>query len=201
MSVQSTAYAVAVQSSALDAFDLSEATIAAAASKAINKVAERARAASAKLIRTQVNFPAAYLSPAQNRLIVDRHARSEDLSAHIRGRHRPTSLARFATNPSATARRGARIIVQPGLSRFLPRAFFIPLRSGNADTKNNVGLAIRLPAGQSPSRAHKPKQIGNGLWLLYGPSIDQVFDDVAAEIAPDMAEALGDEFLRLMRLD
>ena len=122
-------------------------------------------------------------------------------SAIITGRQRPTSLARFASNARIGQQRGARVEVRPGSARFLPRAFFIPLRSGNVDTKNNVGLAIRLPAGQMPSRAYKPQPLGRGLWLLYGPSIDQVFDDVANDIAPETADFLGAECLRLMDID
>lgn len=194
-------YAVAVHSAALDDFDLSQPAIAQAASRAINRTTERFRAASARMIRSQVAFPPSYLAPSNNRLTIDKHAKAEDLSAYIRGRHRPTSLARFATTARAGGARGARVTVQPGLARFLPRAFFIPLRSGNTDTKNNVGLAIRLPAGQVPKIAFKPTLIGKGLWLLYGPSVDQVFDDVADEVGPEAADYLGEEFFRQMRLN
>ncbi len=194
-------YVVAVRSSALD--DIREMTprIKQAMLRAVNKTADRARPAAAREIRKQVAFPTSYLAPSQGRLSISKRANGEDLTAIITGRHRPTSLARFALNARTGGRRGARVVVQPGLATFLPRAFFIPLRSGNTETNNNLGLAIRLPEGQTPSRAYKPKLIGRGLWLLYGPSIDQVFDDVAEEQAPAHADFLALEFLRLMELD
>lgn len=191
---------VAVQSSALEDFNDLTPQMALNMARAINKTTERGRAAAAKLMRTQVGFSASYLSPSSGRLTIDSRANSEDLSASIRGRHRPTSLARFATT-ARRGQRGARITVQPGLARFLPKAFFVQLRSGNTDTRNNLGLAIRLPEGQRPGRAYKPTELFPGLWLLYGPSVDQVFDDVAEEISPDLADYLGNEFLRLMDLN
>lgn len=194
-------YMVAVQSTALDDLNEMTADMARNMVRAINKTVERGRAAAAKLMRDQVAFPASYLAPSGNRLTIDKRANGEDLSAVIRGRHRPTSLARFAAGSARPRQIGARITVQPGLATFLPRAFFIRLRSGNADLRNNMGLAIRLPEGQRPSRAYKPTELFPGLWLLYGPSVDQVFDDVADEISPELAEFLGDEFLRLQGLN
>lgn len=43
-------------------------------------------------------------------------------------------------------------------------------------------------------------KLGKGLYLLYGPSVDQVFRDVAKEISPDTADFLEAEFLRLVSL-
>lgn len=165
--------------------------------RAVNKTITWSRTQAAREIRKQVNFPVSYLSPSAGRLTVTQTATSNDISAIVTGRHRPTSLARFASNARAGFQTGARISVQPGLSRFLPRAFFVPLRSGNTDTKNNVGLAIRLPEGQRPDRAYKPTPLSRGTWLLYGPSVDQVFDDIAMEIAPAAADYLENEYFRL----
>jgi hypothetical protein len=167
---------------------------------AINETIDWARARAARDMRGQVAFPASYLGPAGGRLTITKKASDDDLAAIVTGRHRATSLARFATNARVGVRGGARVQVEPGLARFLPKAFFIPLRSGNTDTKNNVGLAIRLPDGKVPSRAYKPQRLGRGLWLLYGPSVDQVFDDVAEDISPEAAERLGDEYLRQLDL-
>jgi hypothetical protein len=152
-------------------------------------------------MRMQVAFSASYLSGQGGRLSITKRARRGSLESVITGRHRPTSLARFATNARRSRVPGARVEVKPGLATFLPRAFFVNLRSGNTDTKNNVGLAIRLPDGQRPDRAYKPTQLGKNLWLLYGPSIDQVFDDVATDISPGTVDQLEAEFLRLMGLN
>lgn len=195
------AYAVLVRSDTLDNFGEIGPSVQRNIARAVNTTAARARVAAAREIRAQVAFPAQYLSPSAGRLALTKKATASDPSAIIRGRHRPTSLARFARNAMSAGQTGARIEVQPGLSKFLPRAFFVPLRSGADGSSNNLGLAIRLREGQRPNRAYKPKLIGRNLWLLYGPSIDQVLDDVANEIAPDAGEFLAQEFLRLTDLD
>lgn len=194
-------YAVLVQSETIDRLGAVSEAVERNIARAVNRTIERARTAAAREIRQQVAFPARYLSPSEGRLAVTKKATAADPSAIVRGRHRPTSLARFAKNARSAGQTGARVEVQPGLARFLPRAFFLPLRSGADGSNNNLGLAIRLPEGQRPSRAYKPKLLGRNLWLLYGPSIDQVFDDVANEIAPDTSDFLEREFLRLVDLD
>lgn len=195
------AYAILVKSATIDALGDISPAIARNIARAVNKTADRARPEAVRQIRAQVAFPARYLSPSEGRLAIVKKASPSDPSAVIRGRSRPTSLARFARNARSAGQAGARIEVQPGLAKFLPRAFFIPLRAGSEGSNNNLGLAIRLPEGQRPRRAYKPKLIGRNLWLLYGPSIDQVFDDVANEIAPESADFLEHEFLRLIDLD
>lgn len=198
----SDAYVIAVQGlKSLDSIGDIPANIEMNAVRAINKTIERARSSAAREMRTQVAFTAGYLSGQSGRLSITRKARRGSLESVITGRHRPTSLARFASNARVSKVAGANVQVQPGLATFLPKAFFINLRSGNTDTKNNVGLAIRLPDGKRPSAAYKPTQLGRNLWLLYGPSVDQVLDDVAAEISPGVAVDLEAEFLRLMDLN
>lgn len=190
-------YAIAVQSDALNSLGEISPSIRKNLVRAVNKTIAWSRTQASRGLREQVNLPASYLSDKNGRLSITKRATGQDISAIVTGRHRPTSLARFATNAKQGGRRGARITVQPGLSRFLPRAFYVPLRSGNSDTKNNVGLAIRLPAGKTPSSAFKPTKLSRNTWLLYGPSIDQVFDDVAEEISPATADYLENEFFRL----
>lgn len=193
-------YAVFAQSSTIDSLGDISPAVKRNIARAVNKTIARARTASARGIQEQVNLPSRYLSGASGRLTITKQASPDDLSAVITGRHRPTSLARFA-RAGARGKVGARVTVQPGLTRILPRAFFVRLRSGNTDTLNNLGLAIRVPDGKRPNRAYKPTPLGRGLWLLYGPSVDQVFDDVAEDIQPDTADFLETEFLRLMELD
>jgi len=194
-------YVIAVQGlDALNGMAEVPAKIQMNAVRALNSTIDRARTGAARRIREQVDFPASYLAPSGGRLSVTKRAQSSDLEAVITGRHRPTSLARFAVGGGRTRKPGVRVQVKPGLATFLPKAFFINLRSGNTDTLGNRGLAIRLPAGKKPDRAYKPTPIGRGVWLLYGPAISQVFDDVAADIAPESTEYLEAEFLRLMDL-
>lgn len=167
-----------------------------AATRAVNRTADRARTASARAIRLQVNFPGNYLDPGQGRLNVVQYASSSDLSARIRGREEPTSLARFVVGgmPKPFAKGGVTVSVKPGAGALMPRAFIFPLKNGN------VGLAVRTN-GPKPSRAYLPKSIGKGLWLLYGPAVSQVFNTVREDIGPDQAQFMQDEFNRQMALN
>jgi hypothetical protein len=184
----------------LSAFDEVPENIARAARQAINRTVERARAAAAREIRRQVSFPAQYLSGNQGRLATTKKASGTDFEGIVTGRSRPTSLARFTTGEAS--RRGIKVTVEPGLARYLPKAFFIRLRAGSADieTRSNLGLAIRLPEGKVPSGAYRPKLIGTGLWLLYGPDVAQVFKTVAEDVSPESLDFLENEFARLLEL-
>lgn len=165
--------------------------------RAINKTAERARARSATEIRQQVAFSAQYLAPSGGRLTVTKQATRADLSSVITGRDRPTSLARFSSG-GATRGAGVRVEVAPGRSRYMKRAFLIKLRAGtgSVESKFNMGLAIRLRAGETIQNKKKAVKMEKGLYLLYGPSVAQVFRTVSQDIAPAMAQFLEGEFIR-----
>lgn len=195
------AYVIAVDGLKNLAADATPA-IAAKAAMAINKTIERSRAQAAREIRQQVAFSPSYLS-RPDRLGITKKASRTDLESIITGRHRPTSLATFSRGARVVGKRRRSYVdveVKPGLVQRLNGAFFVNLRTGNTDTKGNLGLAIRLPVGKRPDRAYKPTLVGKNLWLLYGPSIDQLFDDVANDISPQAADFLEAEFLRLMGL-
>lgn len=162
-----------------------------AAADAINKTADRARKASADEMRSQVNFPARYLTGADGRLSVVRRANADNLESVIRGRSEATSLARFATGGQKD--KGVRLEVKPGVARYKKRTFLFKLKNGN------TGLAIRTSGGP-PKGAYKPKKLSENLYLLYGPSVDQVFRSVAEDVADPMADYLEKEFNRLLDL-
>ncbi len=192
-------YAVFVEGlGALSGLEEIKRDIEIAAVRAINKTADHARTLAAREMRQQVAFPPSYLSPSGGRLTVSQKARGGALEARIKGRHRPTSLARFATS---VTKKGAMIQVKPGVARFMPKAFLVRLSGGNTDTKGNRGLAIRLKAGETLRNKIKAIRLSNGLYLLYGPSIDQVFRTVSEDISDDTAEFLENEFMRLVRTD
>lgn len=180
-----------------------------AALRAVNKTTQRARTAAARAIREQVNLPARYLGPSEGRLTVAKTAKRGDLEGIVRGRTRPTSLARFTNQkplaPGQRRKQGVKVSVKPGVAKYLSRAFLIPLRSGNDGELGNVGLAVR--SDHQPKGAYKPKLIGKNLWLLYGPSVSQILfsarnqGGVAEDIAPDTVNFLEAEFLRLVNLD
>lgn len=164
---------------------------------AINTTTRKSRTLASRKIRDQVSFTATYLSDKNGRLSITKHASESDLEARITGRSRPTSLARFATGSS---RNGVRVRVKPGSSQTMGRAFFLKLRAGNApiETKSNQGLAIRLKPGEVIANKRRMLKVAGNLYLLYGPSVDQVFANVAEDIAPDATDILEGEFLRLL---
>lgn len=166
------------------------------ASLAINQTAQRkGMQAIREDMRGKIAFPPGYLED-RTRLGVTQFAKPDNLEAVITGRDRPTSLARFAsrgggrTNP--TVRVGA------NRSRLMSGTFLIPLLAGRgADaTLSNVGLAIRLRPGERVRNKRVMVPFGAGLYLLYGPSVGQVFRTVSQEVAPRVADLLVDEFLR-----
>ena len=154
-----------------------------------------------KAITDEVAFPPGYLN--EDRFAIRKLATDADLTATISARHRPTSLARFAqgqTVGTARRRRGIRVKVNPGGAKFLKGAFFVNLRRGG-DTADgfNLGLAIRLKPGQTLRNRRKGAagvQLAEDLYLLYGPSVDQVFSDVSTASSPQIADNLQREFIR-----
>lgn len=196
-------YVVAVEGlEALDSIeDLPKAYVT-AARRAVNKTVQRTRAASAREIRRQVNLPARYVSGQNGRLRITKLATGNDLEGKIAGRERPTSLARFLVG-NGRSHGGANVQVKPGTVRRIPRAFPIKLRAGAADidTKFNLGLAIRLRPGETIRNKRQFVKLASNLYLLYGPSVNQVFASVANEEAPDAAIFLEQEFSRLMDLE
>lgn len=172
---------------------------------AINDAARKGRTEASARIRSQVAFSATYLNPAQKRLYVAEQAKRGHLQAIIRARGRPTSLARFVMG-SPKKGEGVTVQVAPGRARFMKRAFLIKLRSGQNDieTQFNMGLAMRLKPGEELKKKRNVVRMKSGLYILYGPSVSQVFldnsgDGVAKDISPDVLDDMENEFLRLMK--
>lgn len=191
-------YAVAIEGLAnLDAIDNISTRILKAARLAVNATTRRAQTASAKSMEQQVKFPRGYLTGSGGRLTIAKFASDTSLEASIVGRDRPTSLARFvvggARAPGQGTPRGGGLTVEvkPGLARRMPGAFIMKLKN------NNLGLAVR--SKQPPSMG--AKLIGSNLYLLYGPSVDQVFNKTREQIAGSMEAFMDREFNRLLELD
>ena len=173
--------------------------------RSINKTADRARTLASQDIREQVAFPASYLAPSAKRLFVSTKAtKASPFEAVISGRDRPTSLARFTNQKPLGGGQRHRdgqvaVTVKPGVRRYIKRAFLITLNN------SNVGLAVRTDGGP-PNNAYAPKEIGKNLWLLYGPSVDQVLSaasnggGIYEEIVPETLDFLNDEFNRQLDL-
>ena len=152
-------------------------------------------------LQSLVRFPAGYLADP-TRLGVDRPASNDSLETTIFARERPTSLARFSDG--ATFGRGSNITVEvtPGRRIPLKKAFLVRLRSGEELTEDNfnIGLAIRVKPDQQILGRRQDKigtvEIFPNVWLLYGPSVAQVFSDVAETIEPKISDAIVSEFFR-----
>jgi hypothetical protein len=148
-----------------------------------------------KMVR-QINFPRDYLNAS--RLGVRRRATRGSLEAVISGRDRPTSLARFApgATPENSKNQPIFLRVKPGRTTKLvrgdgkPSAFLLRLKNGN------IGLAVRLRKGETLRNSDKAVNLGENLYLLYGPSVDQVLQDVATQETPDISDRLTNSFLR-----
>jgi hypothetical protein len=169
-----------------------------AASLAINQTASRKGLSMVRdLMREQIAFPRGYLEDPE-RLSVTQKATPQNLQAAITGRHQPTSLARFATSGSPAVRNApVRVRVNPGRTVTLDRAFLLRLR-GAVDSFN-LGLAVRLRPGETIENKNfmvKSMGAGSGVYLLYGPSVTQVFRDVAVDVAPALMDEVETEFLR-----
>ena len=150
-------------------------------------------------------FERSYLNPASKRLYVKKQATQTSLESVIQARGRPTSLARFITGGGRPGQEGVTVRVHK--TRHLAGAFLMKLRAGTADieTKFNLGLAVRLKPGKTLRNKRFVTQVSSGLYLLYGPSVSQVFLDnqeqgVAADMESDILDTLENEFRRLLEL-
>jgi len=155
-----------------------------------------------RAMKEEVAFPRGYLED-KNRFGQAKRATDNDLTASIVARFRPTSLARFTDDSPEGARRtgGVRVRVNTsGGAKRIGGAFFVKLRRGGDSSDGfNVGLAIRLKPGQSLRGRRKGGQgvqLAPDLYLLYGPSVDQVFREVSVAESPAVADDLQREFIR-----
>lgn len=166
-----------------------------AAMRAVNKAVDRTRTQSSRMIRDRKAFPASYLQEP-GRLGSQKAKSPASPTAYIIARQRGTSLNRFAR------RSGKYLAVRINVgsqAKTLKRAFVMNLRSGN------VGVAMRLRPGENPGNRLKKdvwtNSRGQRIWFMYGPSVDQVFRQVAEDVSPFAADVMQAEFQRLLALD
>lgn len=172
-----------------------------AARMAINDTAVFARRIGAEEIASRVNFTKQYLTGgAHPRLAISRRATDANLEAVVTGRDRPTSLARFTSRSPSFGRQGSSPplqVARKGSSAPVKGSFFVKLRAGSADSGQfNVGLAVRLKPGERIPGKTKMAPTKSGLYLLYGPSVGQLYRTVSVESEPQVANHLVDEFVR-----
>lgn len=166
-----------------------------AASRAINRTANRARADSSRRIREQVAFGARYLSGADGKLQLVPSTKNS-LAASLSASSEARSLARFVTSQS---QRRIKVTVTPGQPAPLPGAFLLGIGG-------NTLLAVRSPL--KPRTAYRPRQIGpsGSLWSLFGPSVAQTLIAVDGKkgiwpaMEAEIVARLEEEFLRQIDL-
>jgi hypothetical protein len=150
-------------------------------------------------MKQQIAFPPGYLEDPE-RFGQTGYSTPARLETKISARSRPTSLARFAGAP-AVGQEGVTVQVKAGRSIRLKRAFTVRLRAGTVlDSSNfNVGIAVRVQAGQTLRNKRDlsgAAKLAPNVFLLYAPSVDQVFRTVAPERTPAVLDLMGQEFLR-----
>lgn len=162
-----------------------------------------------ELMREQVRFDASYLE-RKDRFSVAEYATPASLIGWVEGRDRPTSLGRFSDVRGQIPQRGepwipvSNIEVHPGAVKLVGastrgKMYLIPLKRGTEDS-GNAGLAIRLRKGERVEniREFNPIEIFPNVFILYGPSIDQVFQSVAVDLMPEVRDFMQQEFYRQM---
>lgn len=150
----------------------------------------------------EIAFPGGYLNA--DRLKVTKKATRTRLESTITGRKRATSLARFVTGGAVVnskRRAGVSVRVKRGKTTYLKNAFLVRLKKGASLSEDNynIGLAVRLSAGEALANKrtqHKSWLVPNRVALLYGPSVDQVFSEVADKVSPKIADLVAAEFFR-----
>lgn len=155
--------------------------------RAVNHAAQRARTMGSRLIRDEVKLSATYVN---DRLKVSQKASSADPTAMISGRGRATQLSRFSSRQLTTKAKlpgkqrlaGARVEVKPGRQKVLPGGWVMDLKGGNR------GVVVRTGTGK------------NDYKVLYGPSVDQLWQRVREQIAPEVDDVLLVEFIRQLEL-
>lgn len=176
--------------------------------RAANTAVARGRTLAARIMGEEINFPRGYLDPGGKKLFVAKQATRNDPQAIIRATGRPTSLARYVESGEVN-KKGVVLRVDPNKSSSIKSAFLIRLPAGKApiDTKSNLGLAIRLKPGEKITNKRQMIQLARGLYLLYGPAVDQVFmaatgaragQGTITQIEEPILDFMEQEFFRLM---
>jgi hypothetical protein len=168
---------------------------------AINRAGPTIRTAASSEIRSQVRLSASYV---RDRLTFRRATRA-NLEGRISAPKRGLLLSRFSTDalvagekvswikPPPVPARGIRVKIKPtgaakvvgGGSKIDGKPFFMVL-------PNSRALAIVGRRAESGPR-------GGKIQVLYGPSLSQVFEDVAEDLTPQAAEVYARQQIDAMR--
>lgn len=155
--------------------------------RAINHTLNVTRTEASREIRKQIRLKAAY---TRKRLTIQKATRSSltgRISAPQRGRllSRFSTLASVANSPasglSSPPQKTPSVKVKPGRgTKKMPGAFFI----GPLSNSGVIAIARRTQWGPGLGRSE-------GVKILYGPSLSQVFTDVAEELREPSSERVS----------
>lgn len=155
-----------------------------ALSRAINHTLTVTRTEASKEIRKQVKLKAGYV----RKKLTLRKANTGNLTGAISTPSRGTLLSRYPHRQYKNGNIGVQVKPAGGKKK-MPGAFFIHFSNGN------TGIAIRTKHGPGLGRSE-------GIKVLYGPSVSQVFTDVKDDLqqpsANRLMERLGHEAQRLL---
>ena len=157
-----------------------------------------------KRIMAEVNRSDAYLGNPKSlnsKLAITKTARTGDLESIVTANHRLASLAGFATTPVNFGKPKTAIrvrVARGGKTAVMNRAFFIRLKKDKVLTEDtyNLGLAMRLKPGEKVNNKHSFRSGKSNIAVLYAPSVEQMFNRIAPEIADEVMNFAETEFLR-----
>ena len=122
------------------------------------------------------------------RLYVAEFANPGHLQVTVRGDKQGYSLSRFAVDkPVRLARSPLLQIKRGGPAVQVKRGFFLPAPNGA------LGLAVRT---NGPLAKGKGRKVGPNLYILFGPSPDQMMRRLAPELVPSVQQHVLVEFNR-----
>lgn len=170
-----------------------------AASMALNDAARKGRTLGSRHIREQVNLTASYIN---RHLKVGRKASPDRLEASIAAHRRSVLLTRYGAEMRLVKASSDPSRLKGDPARGIPRGY----KAGGAQ-----GVSIKR-GGSSATLRHAfwIRLQGSGKWApmertgpgrgdfepMYGPSVDQVWQDVRGEVEPDVSELALTEFTR-----
>jgi hypothetical protein len=196
-------------------FDGLQDAVRKSAAFALNEGARFGRVRQIDKMADEINLPRSYMSRRMD--VAKAYPGQPVLQAKLRGTHVPVSLSRFLARPSLRNTPNARStvgkvsvrVLKKGAAKDMKRAFLVRLRKGKELTSDqyNVGLAMRLPNSAAVTGRKKPlRALDRGtrtsLFLLHGPSVDQLFRrevDTEHALNQPVLNAIEREFFRQLK--
>jgi len=159
-----------------------------AAQLSINDTVRWARTRLKVGMQQQVNLTESAFG--KKHFFISQLASRDNLQATLSAGRQGYSLSRFSVGKPVARARGIKLRIKAGgASVTVKRGFFIAAPNGA------LGLAVRTSnEGLRNSRA--ARRIGKNLYLLFGPSPDQLMRRMAPESVPDVGRHVGAEYSR-----